>query len=148
MLSNFLCDTGKATPSQTPSRLSPALLRPSMPDTTNLHILPPTPTATLPTRRLFMPTMLPPTPPLLKLETPMPLEQATLEHHMLSPQLEPLMPTTLPPTPPTMPTMLPLMLQALFAILWSEKPSLLLPRSPSDTHQADMFRTPRNSSLI
>ena len=142
VLSNFICDPGKATPSPTPSRPPPTQLRPSMPDTTNPHTLPLTPTATLPTRRLFMPTMLPPTPPLLKLETPMPSEPETLEHHMLFPQPE-------SPTPTTMPTMLPLTLPALFATLWLERPLLLLPRSPLDTHQEDMPKpTPRNSSLI
>lgn len=157
VLSNFLCDLDKATPSPTPSKLSPTLLSSSMPDTINPHYLLATPTATLPTRRSSMPTMLPPTQPLLRLGTPMPSELATPEPLMPSPQPEPqTTSTTQPPTPQTTPTMLapmltmlPLMLPALFATLLFQMPSLLLQRSLLVIPQADMLPPPPgNTSLI
>lgn len=157
VLSNFLCDIGKATPSPTPSKLSPTLLRRSMLDTTNPHCLLATPTATLQTRRSSMPTMLPPTPPLLKSETPMPSEPATPEPLMLFPQPELPTTSTMPPHMPPitqtmlplMPTMLPLMLPALLETLLFQMSSLLHQRSLLDIPQADMLPPPPgNPSLI
>lgn len=126
-------------------------------DTTNPHCLLATPTATLPTRRSSMPTMLPPTPPLPKSETPMPSEPATPEPLMLFPQPEPPTTSTTPPhTPRTMQTMLPLMptilppmLPALLETLLFQMPSLLHQRLLSDIPQADMLPPlPGNASLI
>ena len=149
MLSNFSCDSGKATPFPTPSKRSPTLRRRSMPETTNPHS-PHTPTATLPTRRLFMPTMLPPTPPLLKLETPMPSELEPLELPILSPPPElPTTSTMLQHTPLATSTIRPLTLQATSETLLFQMPLLLPRRLLLDIPQADMLPpTPRNSSLI